>query len=471
MNRMSVFFIFNLILLSFFLSSCFKGDKVDLIVHNARIFTMNEKNDIMGAMAIKDGKIIQVGPEREILNRYRGEKEVNGAQKPFYPSFIDLNSSLLWDAKRTTHLDAANFKTIYELLLQLEKHHQKHQPKASVAFNYSLVKWTENEQILLEKRFSNHPVLVFNHDYSAAVTNNSFDEQNNFQKEFYLITNKTLLNTIITSIPEPTPTESSEAILHTLEEILAHGYQEIALNAVSFKDFKTLLALEELKEIKMPIHIFATCDSLFLDYLQSMQKEHNYINFSGFYLNENDIIRDNYEIFLTATLENDWSLRLQGKELENDDLFSQLSNLLLQRSDHRWQVLLDTVTTKQIERIKTLNLLPVFTPTTFITSKEALELRNSLYLIGNHPYFSSSSPFELAKHLSTHLTIQISNGNTPLFKNEDILKGLTTWGSYGIKKESQLGTLEKGKKSHFNKLVQPFELYKKSAPNYVMEKF
>lgn len=471
MNRIAVFFYCNLILLPFFLSSCFKGDNVDLIVHNARIFTMNEKNDIMDAMAINDGKIIQVGPEREILNRYRGKKEVNGAQKPFYPSFIDVNSSLLWEAKSSAHVNAATFETVYKLLLQLEKHYGKHQPNVSVAFNFSLDSWGENEQRLLEERFNNQPVIIFNQTYAAAATNSSFDKKMNIQKELNLITHTSQLNTILAAIPKPTSSEFNQAIINVQEELLAHGYQEIILNAVNFDDFNTLLALDERQQIKLPIHLFATCDSVFLDYIKNNPIEHKNINILGFYLEENDINKQNYAPFLTATLENDWKIRVPGKCLNQDVFFEELSRLLPSHPDHRWQVLLDTVSTMQIKRIKALNLLPIFTPQTFMASEDANELSHSFYLIGNHSYFSSNSPFELAQHLSTHLTVHIHNQKTPLFKHADILKGLTTWGSYGIKKESQLGTLEKGKKAGFNQLVQPFEIHSTNRPNYVMERF
>jgi len=58
-------FLFSFLVL--ILSSCMKGEKVDLIVHNAVIFTMNNESSIQEAMAIRNGKIIEVGPERQIL--------------------------------------------------------------------------------------------------------------------------------------------------------------------------------------------------------------------------------------------------------------------------------------------------------------------------------------------------------------------------------------------------------------------
>jgi len=40
-----------------------KGQSVDLIIHNGRIHTMDENNTIYEAIASRDGKIVEVGPD------------------------------------------------------------------------------------------------------------------------------------------------------------------------------------------------------------------------------------------------------------------------------------------------------------------------------------------------------------------------------------------------------------------------
>ena len=68
----------SLLLISFFLlQSCMKGESVDLVIHNAHIHTMNESGDVFDAIAIKDGKIVEIGPERQILNKYRADEYID----------------------------------------------------------------------------------------------------------------------------------------------------------------------------------------------------------------------------------------------------------------------------------------------------------------------------------------------------------------------------------------------------------
>jgi hypothetical protein len=65
-----------------------KGKKVDVIFHNASINLLDENQTIHQAMAVKNGKIIETGPERQILNKYSSNETVDLQQHKVYPSFI-----------------------------------------------------------------------------------------------------------------------------------------------------------------------------------------------------------------------------------------------------------------------------------------------------------------------------------------------------------------------------------------------
>ncbi len=54
----NILYLFSLIIL---LSSCHSPIEVDMLVHDAQIYTVNENFEITEAMAIKDGKILAIG--------------------------------------------------------------------------------------------------------------------------------------------------------------------------------------------------------------------------------------------------------------------------------------------------------------------------------------------------------------------------------------------------------------------------
>ncbi len=75
-----------------------KGKKVDKIFHNANIITLSDNNKFGEAIAIKNGKIKEIGPERQILNKYRADETIDVGGKEILPTFTDcaahLDSSL-----------------------------------------------------------------------------------------------------------------------------------------------------------------------------------------------------------------------------------------------------------------------------------------------------------------------------------------------------------------------------------------
>jgi predicted amidohydrolase YtcJ len=82
-----------------------KGESVDTIIHNAQVHTMDLDNTIYDAVAMKDGKIVEVGPERQILNKYSADEYIDAGQKTVYPGFIDAHGHLLGYARAKLSVD------------------------------------------------------------------------------------------------------------------------------------------------------------------------------------------------------------------------------------------------------------------------------------------------------------------------------------------------------------------------------
>ena len=78
----------------FFFSSCI-NQRVDLIVHHAQIYTVNNEFTIAEAMAIQDGKIVAIGTNDDILKEYQSDSVVNANNAIIYPGFIDAHAHFL----------------------------------------------------------------------------------------------------------------------------------------------------------------------------------------------------------------------------------------------------------------------------------------------------------------------------------------------------------------------------------------
>ncbi|HVX01443.1 MAG TPA: amidohydrolase family protein, partial [Candidatus Babeliaceae bacterium] len=83
--------IFFPVLILFCLSSFAQRKKIDLLIVNAKIYTVDSKFSTATAIAVKDGKIVDVGGNG-LRNKYWPLQTINAEGKFIYPGFIDAHT-------------------------------------------------------------------------------------------------------------------------------------------------------------------------------------------------------------------------------------------------------------------------------------------------------------------------------------------------------------------------------------------
>src|SRR5512133_3514236 len=66
-------------------------EDADLLLYNARIYTVNKQSDIVSAMVIRNGRVIATGEEVNLRKKYRARRETDLKGKPVFPGFIDAH--------------------------------------------------------------------------------------------------------------------------------------------------------------------------------------------------------------------------------------------------------------------------------------------------------------------------------------------------------------------------------------------
>ena len=117
--------LFSYFLILFALSSCMNRSEVDLIVHNAVIFTVDEHFTMAEAMAIRGDSILEIGPEHQILNKYSSENTIDAEKKFIYPGLIDAHSHFTGYAKNLDHLNLVGVESEQALINAIQKKIQK----------------------------------------------------------------------------------------------------------------------------------------------------------------------------------------------------------------------------------------------------------------------------------------------------------------------------------------------------------
>lgn len=156
------------------LASCMKGQSVDLIVHNARIHVMDEENSIEEAMAIRDGKIVEVGPERQIMNKYAADEYLDAESKDIFPGFTDAHGHLMSYARQLLSADLVGCKSMSELIVRVEKYSQQQHRTFILGRGWDQSLWGSdvlptNER--LNELFPDIPVVLHRIDGHAALVN------------------------------------------------------------------------------------------------------------------------------------------------------------------------------------------------------------------------------------------------------------------------------------------------------------
>src|SRR6202035_986110 len=66
--------------------------KIDLLVYNATIYTIDPSFSIAEAIAVNGGKIVDIGKTTDLQNKYDAADKSDADGKFIYPGFIDAHS-------------------------------------------------------------------------------------------------------------------------------------------------------------------------------------------------------------------------------------------------------------------------------------------------------------------------------------------------------------------------------------------
>ncbi len=165
---------FYILLLIAITTSCYKTEKADLVVHNAVIYSVDENFTTYQAMAIADGKIIELGAEREIMNRYKADKVVDARSMPIFPGFYDAHSHFLGTATNKGELNLFGVESESEMIQKVIAFAKKNDSEWIVGRGWDQTIWenkTFPNKAMLDSLFPDRPVYLMRIDGHSALVN------------------------------------------------------------------------------------------------------------------------------------------------------------------------------------------------------------------------------------------------------------------------------------------------------------
>ncbi len=154
--------------------SCSKKQKVDLIVTNANIYTVDSTFSKAGAVAIKDGKFVAVSHNGNILEEYSAENQLDAKGKTVVPGLIDAHCHF-YGLGMTQQVVNLRGTTSYHEILQKVQDFQKERPSEFIlGRGWDQNDWEEKAfptKDALDELFPDIPVALERVDGHAYLVN------------------------------------------------------------------------------------------------------------------------------------------------------------------------------------------------------------------------------------------------------------------------------------------------------------
>ena len=160
-----------ILLFSVFISA---QKNADLIIKNAKIYTVNNNFDVAEAMAISEGKILAVGKNAEILKKFKTKNIQNLQGKTVFPGFIDAHCHFTGYATDKWKCELWGTKSWDEVISRITEYSKN----APMEWLYGR-SWDQNDWPIkefpnkekLDQLFPNRPVYLKRIDGHAAIAN------------------------------------------------------------------------------------------------------------------------------------------------------------------------------------------------------------------------------------------------------------------------------------------------------------
>jgi predicted amidohydrolase YtcJ len=164
-----------LFVLSIVLVACNDKTKVDLLVTNANIYTVDEAFSTVEAFAVTDGKIVETGSTSELNSKFSAAEVIDAEGKTILPGLIDAHAHLYNLGLKLSRVDLDGTTSYADVISRLEEFQAKN-PEADyiIGRGWDQNDWAEKEfptKDTLDILFPDTPVALTRIDGHAMLVN------------------------------------------------------------------------------------------------------------------------------------------------------------------------------------------------------------------------------------------------------------------------------------------------------------
>lgn len=478
--------------------SCEKT-KVDLIVHNANVYTVDNQFSKAEAFAVKDGKFVAIGSDRNILRHYYATQTLDAQGQSIYPGFIDGHCHFVgYGETKVRYADLNGCKSFEEVLERLEKHNENNDSEWLLGRGWDQNLWDDKsfpENIELNRRFPDKKVLITRVDGHAVLVSDNvlkiigLDRANRIDVKQGGILLDNAADMAKAIVPSLNNSQRVKALKIAQRDCFKYGLTGVTDAGLDIRSIALLDSLQQKGVLKMKINAMVNPDDETMDYFMKF----------GIIEKERLTVRS-VKIYADGALGSRGARLLEpysdapetsGLFVENEDFYdhvcekaynagyqvcchaigdagvrmilNEYAKFLKGENDLRWRIEHSQVVDAQdFVLYKEYNIIPSIQATHCTSDMPWAEERlgservKNAYayktLLAQNGWLINGTDFPI-EHISPIETFYSSVARKYLIENkltrEEALKSMTIWAAKGYFVESRKGSIEIGKEADF----------------------
>jgi predicted amidohydrolase YtcJ len=280
---------FIFIIMASILSSCITSQKVDLLVYNATVYTVDDGFSKTEAFVVNKGKIADVGSAIDLQQKYQASEKLNAQGKFIFTGFIDAHAHFFEYGMGLQNLNLTATKSWNDIIEKVREFTAKNKSGWIIGYGWDQNDWDIKEfpdNDSLNQLFPDRPVILSRIDGHAVIANqkaldiaaiNPGDslkggsiETKNGKLTGILIDNATAL--VSSKIPAPDKTKITRALLDASQNCFAAGLTTVDDCGLNYRLAMLIDSLQMNNLLKMRLYVMLSDSKENYDFLFSKGK-------------------------------------------------------------------------------------------------------------------------------------------------------------------------------------------------------
>ena len=267
-------------------SGCgFRSEPADVVLHNGHILTLDASDREAQAVAVRAGRVVEVGAERAILNKYSADREVDLMGAVVVPGLMDAHAHFVGFAESLGAADLVGTKSVREVLDRVVEHAALFPEGWVLGRGWDQNDWPEtafpDRHALLDSLFPDRPVMLERVDGHAVWANAvalelaGLDGSVRMDGGELLRTETGELTGVLVDraadslqqwVPEPDSLRRAEFMKEAARQLVAVGLTHITDAGLGPEDVAAMEALQKAGELPLRFSVMVADDPAALDH-------------------------------------------------------------------------------------------------------------------------------------------------------------------------------------------------------------